>query len=104
MECMKHTESMCADEMMKREKVLYQLTDTFYCAVKEPSCCTCKHCTDVFWDYSNGIYMLLCEYGNNNKKEYCDKYEFDGIKRPNADDEGFRKVKREAERKWTWKN
>ena len=36
--------------------------------------------------------------------EYCDKYEFDGIKRPNADDEGFRKVKREAERKWTWKN
>lgn len=25
------------------------------------ACVFCKHCTDVFWDYSNGIYNLFCD-------------------------------------------
>lgn len=25
------------------------------------ACVFCKHCTDVFYDYSNGIYMLICD-------------------------------------------
>lgn len=25
------------------------------------SCFFCKKCTDVFWDYTNGPYMIFCE-------------------------------------------
>ena len=25
------------------------------------SCLFCEHCTDVFWDYTNGPYMFLCD-------------------------------------------
>lgn len=24
-------------------------------------CMFCAHCTDIFWDYSNGIYMHICD-------------------------------------------
>lgn len=24
-------------------------------------CLFCKHCTDIFWDYTNGPYMCICE-------------------------------------------
>lgn len=25
------------------------------------SCFFCDHCTDIFWDFSNGPYMFLCD-------------------------------------------
>lgn len=25
------------------------------------SCMFCAHCTDIFYDYSNGIYMHMCD-------------------------------------------
>ena len=25
------------------------------------SCCFCAKCTDVFWDYTNGLYMFICD-------------------------------------------
>lgn len=26
------------------------------------NCCLfCNHCTDIFWDYTHGIYMTLCD-------------------------------------------
>lgn len=28
-------------------------------------CLFCKHCTDVFFDYSNGPYLFICELGKN---------------------------------------
>lgn len=28
----------------------------------ERSCLFCEYCTDVFWDYTNGPYMLICEH------------------------------------------
>lgn len=31
--------------------------------VPEKSCLFCEHCTDVFWDYTNGPYMLVCDVG-----------------------------------------
>ena len=31
-----------------------------YCA-KENSCIFCAHCTDIFWDYTNGPYMFICD-------------------------------------------
>ena len=24
-------------------------------------CLICKHCTDIFWDYTHGPYMVICE-------------------------------------------
>ena len=27
----------------------------------ERSCLFCTHCTDVFWDYSSGPYMFICD-------------------------------------------
>lgn len=27
----------------------------------EKCCLFCKHCTDIWWDYTNGPYMLSCE-------------------------------------------
>ena len=29
------------------------------------SCLICKHCTDIFWDYTHGPYMLFCEKACN---------------------------------------
>lgn len=28
------------------------------------ACVFCEHCSDVFWDYSNGIYALICDKDN----------------------------------------
>lgn len=39
-------------------------------------CSSCKYCTDVFYDYTNGPYLFLC----NIRKKYddgCDRYEAD---------------------------
>lgn len=27
----------------------------------ERSCLFCVHCTDVFWDYTNGPYAFICD-------------------------------------------
>lgn len=29
--------------------------------VPESCCLFCKHCSDIFWDYTNGIYMVICD-------------------------------------------
>lgn len=36
-----------------------QATGKQYVA-RETSCLFCKYCTDVFWDYTNGIYLVYC--------------------------------------------
>ena len=29
-------------------------------------CCVfCTHCTDVYWDYTHGIYMLTCDINSH---------------------------------------
>lgn len=42
-------------------------------------CVFCEHCTDVFWDYTNGPYMLFCdldrsEVEEHNEKQTCPKF------------------------------
>lgn len=32
------------------------------------SCLFCNHCTDIFWDYTNGIYNTYCELDLNIEK------------------------------------
>lgn len=61
--------------------------------VAEGECLVCKHCTDMFYDDTNGPYMACCEFtvqtvlgdeALSNFKEYgvpCSKYEYDGVER-----------------------
>lgn len=34
-------------------------------------CIFCKHCVDMFWDYTHGPYMLLCEL---NEEDQMDEF------------------------------
>ena len=46
--------------------------------VPENYCVFCKHCSDVFWDCTNGPYMCFCDLEpNNNDYRTCDKFEED---------------------------
>ena len=31
-------------------------------------CLFCEHNTDVFWDYTNGPYLFLCDVGGDTRK------------------------------------
>jgi hypothetical protein len=39
-------------------------------------CAFCKHCTDLFYDYTNGPYMFICELGHVDYKT-CKRHEED---------------------------
>ena len=50
----------------------------------EKDCVFCRHCTDVFWDYSNLIWGISCELnreeagtGNEAKEHTCMYFEDD---------------------------
>lgn len=52
-------------EYICREGLLWK-----QCFLPLNHCCFCKHCTDVFWDFTNGPYLTLCElYDSNECKE-----------------------------------
>ena len=53
---------------MSDEKLIYFLHDSPFInpkpvKIKAPanSCLFCIHCTDVFWDYTHGPYLTICE-------------------------------------------
>lgn len=40
-------------------------------------CVFCRHCTDIFYDYTNGPYMFMCDLGKQHNT--CDgSFEDDG--------------------------
>ncbi len=46
----------------------------------ERSCFFCQHCTDIFFDYTNGPYMFLCSEGvntSNGLKGKCNLFKED---------------------------
>jgi len=58
----------------------YVLSEYPYFAVNAPatSCLFCNHCTDVFWDFTNGIYMLMCDLNTDTEsgcKGKCERFE-----------------------------
>lgn len=62
----------------KKDKIIYPFkkSDGCYRPCKK-GCPNCLHCTDVYWDYSNGIYLCLCNIHECNNG-LCDDYENDG--------------------------
>ena len=49
--------------------------------VPETSCLFCDHCTDVFWDFTHGPYMFVCELDRDTIRGIegsCDAFEYDG--------------------------
>ena len=36
----------------------------------ENSCFFCQHCTDIFFDYTNGPYMFICDEDADTTKGY----------------------------------
>lgn len=47
-----------------------------YICHAEKDCALCKHCYDVYWDYTNGPYMFFCNLGEPSEdKHYCNKFE-----------------------------
>ena len=43
-------------------------------SMPENHCVFCKHCDDVFYDYTNGPYMFLCK-NNQGNLESCTEFE-----------------------------
>ena len=82
--------------MKEQKRVLYELEHCLFYAVPEESCCTCKHCTDLLWDYSNGIYLLMCELKNFGTGDACKLYKWDEVIRPDADDNRFKPLHRKG--------
>ena len=64
--------------MINTDKIIYPFkkSDGFYRPCYQ-GCPNCTHCTDVFWDYSHGIYATLCEIHDEPVKG-CTDYENDG--------------------------
>lgn len=60
-------------------------------------CPNCTHCTDVWWDYSHGIYYTECNIGG--EAPCCDQYENDGTEPITIEE--FRRMKEEENRRWT---
>lgn len=49
---------LCEDGLLQREVML-----------PEKHCVFCKHCTDIYWDFTNGPYMCFCELYTEPMKE-----------------------------------
>lgn len=47
---------------MAIEKVYKEFKGEGYTVLAHPrSCFFCRHCTDIFYDYTNGPYMFICD-------------------------------------------
>ncbi len=53
----------------------YKLTnDVFVMCENDKDCVFCDHCTDIFWDFSNGIYGICCELNKKPNDGNCDEF------------------------------
>lgn len=43
--------------------------------LNDTDCLFCKHCSDVFWDYTNGPYLIICDLGEEPFKKSCRYFE-----------------------------
>ena len=47
--------------------------DEYKCDAHPNGCMFCKHSTDVFYDYTNGPYMIVCDGNHSTKKGFVGK-------------------------------
>lgn len=40
----------------------------------DKDCLFCKNCTDLFYDYTNGPYMVICKLNKNTHQDNCDSF------------------------------
>lgn len=82
-------------EAIPKDYTVFSITDTFiglnykkYYICRKNACPVCKHCTDIYWDYTNGPYMFICSKLHMNSindddpiekglKGECELFEFD---------------------------
>lgn len=61
---------------------VYEPSDAPYRVItKKNTCFFCDHLTDIFWDYSNGPYMFVCDIDeeiNDGLAGNCVKFEETG--------------------------
>lgn len=71
---------------MKQKSKLKPNHKEFRCAngktygAHEKSCLFCKHNTDIFYDYTHGPYMFICDIDGDIEKSFkgkCKKFESD---------------------------
>ena len=43
--------------------------DEYKCDAHPRGCFFCKHSTDIWWDYTNGPYMIMCELQKENDQD-----------------------------------
>ena len=69
------------------EKNIYPFikTDGFVRACRK-GCPNCEHCTDVYWDYTDGIYDCVCELHTERPWGCCDDYVNDGTEPISAEE------------------
>lgn len=53
-------------ELLPDHKV-FELSDGRKFGAHKHSCLFCNHCSDIYWDYSNGIYAINCDKNWNNE-------------------------------------
>lgn len=41
---------------------IYEIEPGFKVGAHKRSCLFCRHCRDLWWDYTNGPYMFLCDF------------------------------------------
>lgn len=45
---------------------------------RDNDCVFCNHCTDVFWDYTNLIYGIVCDEDHDTNDDDCRYFREDG--------------------------
>jgi len=50
-------------------------SEHYECDAPDKYCLFCKHCTDVFWDYTNGPYMCIGDTPNCGDWKKCNSFE-----------------------------
>ena len=41
----------------------------------DKDCLFCKNCTDIFYDYTNGPYMVICKLDKDTHQDNCENFE-----------------------------
>lgn len=63
---------------MNKKDYIFQCENGITYGVKGKCCCICKHCSSLFYDYTNGPYMFSCELDEDTTECLnCNKFELE---------------------------